>query len=1080
MESSLSCSRCSAPTQPGARFCSACGRPVNRRLLDSERRQLTFLFCDVVDSTVLSEKLDPEDLSDLLSSYQTVCRDAVALYEGHVSQFLGDGIMSYFGYPIAHEDDAVRATRAALRLTDGTKIVNQGIGRRLGVELHVRVGLHTGVAVVGELGPSGTHDRLAVGETVNLAARIQGSAAPDTVVVSLATAKLIEGHFQLESLDARSLKGISRPIELFRVVEPTGARTKLEAAARGQLTPRVGAGSELAKLTACWTEVQGGADRIVVIRGEAGIGKSRVVHDFKQTALASGAEVLECVCSPLTQTTALAPIIEMLNAQVARRAGGETTSRARLAALDDILREQRTPTDDLLPLMSVLLSIPGADVSSIQDLSPVRRRTRTFEIIRSWLASSARSVPVALLVEDAHWADPSTLDLLDSIVNVPSGGRTLVCVTARPELRDRWSSSNVRTLDVLRLAGEDAAVMVTHVAGGHALPALLVQQIVERSEGVPLFIEEVTKAVLESSDLRLDENRFTLAHAHEGSSVPVTVQASLVARFDRLGESRVVAQFGATIGRDFAYRLIRAVTGKSDAELREHLDRLCRSELVFSVGQPPDAIYTFKHALIQDAIYGTLLKKDRALMHERVFAKLRDELPEVVEARPEMAAYHAEHAGLRHVAVPLLKEAGVRAFGRTAMVEASKHLSHAIDLVDALPEPDRTSVEMDLQAIVGPTYMATLGWAVPEVQRSSERLRDLASARGDVAKLYQAKWSLWTGHFLRGQLDPALEMAQQVLDMAVKSGDPLLRVTGHHAVGFTHERRGEYEDAIRHADEGLALFDLERERRIVAQFVFSSSCAILFFRGQAQLALGQIKSGQESLARAGVLVDELGHAPSRAFLLSQCWSLAVQSIEQVEASAQILRSLAVAEGFALWVHYADIFLAWAAARQGGHAAAAVDQIRTAMTLMHEGRSHVQDNDLAIMFAETLLLASRPEEVFGAMEVTLATARAGKQRHLESELIRLQGDAARAMGDISRAATFYRQAIASARSIAARLLELRATLGLARVGGATERAQLRTVLDGFVDGVDHDDLREASAFLVTRDSTGARGSDDLRA
>src|ERR1700722_12760337 len=331
MNSSGLCRECRAPVQPGSRFCPACGHAIDA---GSGRRQLTLLFCDVVGSTALSERLDPEDLRDLLTSYRRACQDAIGRFEGHISQFLGDGVMSYFGYPVAHEDDAVRAVSAALRILEGIKLANQGIGKRLEAELHVRVGLHTGVAVVGDVGPGGAHDRLAVGEAVNLAARIQAFAEVDDVVVSGSTAKLVDGHFELESLGPQTLRGFTRPLELFRVVRPTGARTNFEAAARRSLTPLVGREAELASLKAAWTDVLGGAERVVVVRGEAGIGKSRIVHRFRHGALDEEALVLECFCSPLTQGTALAPIIEMLDARIVARAAGDTTPRSKLEALE--------------------------------------------------------------------------------------------------------------------------------------------------------------------------------------------------------------------------------------------------------------------------------------------------------------------------------------------------------------------------------------------------------------------------------------------------------------------------------------------------------------------------------------------------------------------------------------------------------------------------------------------------------------------------------------------------------------------------------------------------------------------------
>jgi class 3 adenylate cyclase/tetratricopeptide (TPR) repeat protein len=1032
--SSELCRECRAPLLVGARFCAACGQAVGAGTPESERRHLTLLFCDLADSTALSVRLDPEDLHDLLTSYQRVCQDAVHRYQGHISQFLGDGVMSYFGYPIAHEDDAVLATQAALRIVEDVKVVNQGIGKRLHAEVHVRVGLHTGVAVVGEVGHGANRDRLAVGESVNLAARIQSFAQLDTVVVSASTAKLIDGYFELQSLDARILRGFTRPVELFRVVRPTGARTKFEATARRELTPLVGRDKESEEMAVAWKDVQDGADRVLVVRGEAGIGKSRIVHHFRHTTLAEGAGVLECFCSPLTQATAFAPLIEMLDARVVDRAKTQG-SPTKLDALASMLGEHSRFGTDAVPLIAALLSIPGADEAAIHDLSPVRRRARTLEILREWMAWSAERLPLALLIEDIHWADPSTLDFLDLVIQNTPGGRTLLCVTSRPEFLVRWPRLQVRTIELTRLNASEVEAIVTHVAGGHALPPLVTRRIAERSEGVPLFAEEVTKTVLESGALRLDANRYELDGPLDERYLPSTVQGSFVARFDRLGESRAIAQLGAAIGREFNYLLLRAVSDASDDDLRRKLDHLSRSEIVFAHGDPPDAIYIFKHALIQDALYATLLKSERARVHDRIYTTLRERFPEVVAARPEMAAYHAENAGRREAAIPLLRDAGVRALGRAAVAEAVKHLAHGIDLVELLDEPARTTMEIELQGAIGPAYMATMGWAAPEVEHASSRLRDLSTAKGDGPRTVQAMWGLWTVDFLRGRLGPALDIAKQVLAMAQSVGDPLLETVGHQAVGYTHFYRGEYEHALRHAEQGLALFDLERERQLLAIFQLSISSAMRCFQTKALHFLGRTNEAGDSFRRWEELLDELGHAPSRAYALTmQCYFFHAQdNFEKVHRLATEAHAVSLSEGFALWLPITDTFLAWAEAKQGTNASEAVQRIKLAKVEIDRSLTHLTDVELTATFAETLLLAQRPQEVLHIIKPVLETAEQGMLGHYLPELFRLQGEAAKTMGDWKQAVALYRTAIDSASHMGAKELERRAIVGLERSG-----------------------------------------------
>jgi predicted ATPase len=700
--------------------------------------------------------------------------------------------------------------------------------------------------------------------------------------------------------------------------------------------------------------------------------------------------------------------------------------------------------------------VPGADDEPIRELSPIRRRTRTLEVLRDWTVSSAERVPLALLFEDAHWADPSTLELLDLMASEGEGAgrRRLLCVTARPEFVPRWSGPHVHTIELARLNDGEIEAIATHVSSDRALPPLVLRRIAERSEGVPLFVEEVTKAVLESAALRLQGNRYELRGPLDEQAIPSTVHESLLARFDRLGESRSVAQLGAAIGREFSYALVHAVAGLSDDVLGEHLDRLCRSELAFAHGRPPHAAYSFKHALIQDAIYGTLIKRERARVHERIFLALQSNFPEVIAARPEMAAYHAESAGRRDAAVPLLRDAGLSALGRTAMAEAVKHLGHAIEIVGSLEEPERTALEMDLQAAIGVGYMSTLGWAAPEVERSSARLRDLALSRGDPAKLFQAVWGLWSVHFLRGELAPALEAAEQVLHMALMTSDPTLHLAGHGVVGYTHIYRGDYVDALMHAEAGLALFEFDQEKRLASMLQISPSVSMWNYASLAHWMMGFPERAAALLPSARSLAEELRHAPSRAY--GHCAQFRVlrwlDRTDEVRQNAVIARSLAAAEGFELWVPMADIYIAWADARLGGDPAAACDTIRSSIAVMQAAGNTLFAVEDGTLLAEALLLAGRPAEVFDVVQATFDISRKGGQRHCEPELHRLRGQAAAALGDANGAERSFREGIESARAMGTKSLELRSAMDLFRaVGGAEGEKALRGVLDGFPEG-----------------------------
>lgn len=1025
--STATCVECGAPLQEAANFCAACGHAV--RMGQGQRRHLTLLFCDLVGWTSLSERLDPEDLHKLAIAYRQVCREAIKTYQGHISEFMGDGVMSYFGYPRANEDDAVLATRAGLRIVHDLAGLNRTVGCQLGAELHVRVGLNSGEAI---FGADGGRERFAIGEPVNLAARMQELAEVDSVVVSESTARLIEGYFHLRPLGPQRLKGFDRQVPAFQVLRPTGARNRFEAAARGKLTPHVGRQAELAFLDEQWTRAEAGAGAALLVRGEPGIGKSRLLHQFRQ-ALGEQTLVLDCFCSPLAQATAFAPLIDLLQGQVRHwtPSADDSGPAERLKALSSLLVEQSQADADALPLIAALLGIEGADDTPIRDLSPVRRRVRTMQILREWMAWVAQFRPLAMLVEDLHWADPSTLDFLTLLIERPPGGQTLLCMTARPEFSVPWDGSAVGIVDLARLSAGEVDQMVTHVAGGLALPPPVCRQIADRSEGVPLFVEEVTKAVLESGALRKQDAGYELAGPLDDRQLPATVKESLIARFDRLGDSLPLAQLGAAIGREFSYSLIRAVAGLPDGELARQLERLSRSELVFVDGAPPSATYMFKHALIQDTLYGTVLRGERPAIHERIFTTLETTFPELVAARPEMAAYHAERANRSGAAIPLLQKAGMRALERKAVAEAVKHLAHGVSLLDVLQEPERTSAEIELQAALGPAYMATRGWAAPEAESSSARLRDLAAAKGDGPRLFQAMWSLWTVDFLRGRLGPALRVAQQVLDMADAVGDPMLRTAGHHAVGYTHFYRGEYEPALRHAEAGLALFDLQRELTLAAVFQFSSSAAMRCFRTEALQVLGRKQEAEQSLREWRALLELLRHAPSRAYSLTQqCFYFHGHGDhETVRQLAQQSHAISLAEGFELWLPITETFLAWADAKQGRNTGDAVERITAAKQRIDRSLTHITEVELIAMHAETLLLVGRPEEVEGVVAPALEMATENSLGHYTPELFRLQGEAVRIQGDWNRAVALYRAAVEAARQSGAKELEARALQAL---------------------------------------------------
>ena len=717
---------------------------------DAERRQLTVLFCDLVDSTVLASQLDPEELREVVRAYQEACAKVIARFEGHIAQYLGDGLLVYFGYPLAHEDDAQRAVRAGLGIVEALGQLNTRLTRERGVHLAVRLGIHTGLVVVGEVGGGTRQEQLALGETPNLAARLQGIAAPNTLVVSAATLQLLGGFFTYQSLGTSLLKGLAQPIEVYQVLHESMARSRLEAAGSTGLTPLVGREQEVALLRERWAQVKDGLGQVVLLSGEAGIGKSRLVQVLKeQVATEPQAWLTPCQCSPYYQNTALYPLIDLLE-RVALRFDREESPQQKLSKLEGHLVQYGFPLAEAVPLHASLLSIPlTADYAPLP-MSPEQQKQKTLQALLTTLLRIAAQQPVLFVMEDLHWVDPSTLEFLSLLVDQGPTARVLALFTFRPDFSPPWTGrSHLTQVTLPRLPRRQAAEMAGRVAHSKTLPAEVMEQVVARTDGVPLFVEELTKMVLESGLLQEREERYELTGPLPPLAIPTTLHDSLMARLDRLATVKALAQLGATLGREFSYALLQAVSPWDEGTLRRGLHQLVEAEFLYQQGLPPEATYLFKHALIQETAYQSLLRSTRQQYHQRIAQVLEARFPESCETQPELLAHHYTEAGLAEQAIGYWQRAGQQASERSANLEAISHFTTGIELLTTLPEtPEHTQQALTLHIALGAALQMAKGLAAPEVEHAYTRARELCQQVGETPEFVPVLYGLWHGFIL--------------------------------------------------------------------------------------------------------------------------------------------------------------------------------------------------------------------------------------------------------------------------------------------------------------------------------------------
>jgi class 3 adenylate cyclase/predicted ATPase len=1025
---------------------------------EAERRQLTVMFCDLVGSTALAGRHDPEDLREIVGAYHGVVSETVGRFDGFVAKYMGDGVLIYFGYPQAHEDDAERAVRA------GLAVVGAVAGLDIPERLAVRLGIASGLAVVGDLlGEGAAQERGVVGETPNLAARLQGLAEPGTAVIADGTRRQLGTLFDVEDLGLRPLAGFGEKQRAWRVLGESGVLSRFEALRSGT-TPLVGRNEELELLLRRWRQATAGEGRVVLISGEPGIGKSRLTAALSEHIAAEPHTRLRYFCSPHHQDSVLHPFIVQLE-----RAAGfvrDDTAEQKLAKLKALLGAGDA---DEITLVAELLSLPNA-VGEL-NLSPQRKREKLFEALLGQFDAVARSRPVLMVFEDAHWIDPSSRELLDLTLDRVGRLPVLLVVTFRPEFQHGWGGqAHVTVLALNRLGGRDGVALVQSLAGNTALDAEIVAEIVERTDGVPLFVEELTKAVLESAER---ENRVAVVLASSplsGVAIPATLHASLIARLDRLGmAAKEVAQIGSVLGREFTYELIDRVARRPDLDAA--LAQLSAAELLFCRGAAPQSSYLFKHALVQDTAYSVLLRGRRRELHARVADVLQAEFGEVAKSRPELLAHHFTEAGQPRLAAAHWGEAGRRSASRSAMAEAATQLRKGLDQLSLLPgNPERWGQELELQSSLGAAALAVNGHAAPETGLAYARARELWEQLGCPSEFLHVPYGQSLHYTFVGELDLAQRLDEDLLRLSSERNEAAGLVLGHYSFGRNLLIAGRFDASRKHLEQVLQVFDPSLRQSLIrqagddphvnAQAVLG---VVLFCLGYPEQALALTNA---SIAEA----ESLDHLPSLASSLAYSFipfSLAGDSKAEGQRAEQLFE-MATERGFAQWHATAMINRGWVAVMDG-HVAEGISLLRSGSTAYRSTGAELWLPHFLLNLAMACEIAGQIEEAAAitgqAFEMTERTG----QRWLLAEVNRYRGRFLQRQGQLGTAENLYRQALSIAKEQGAKLWELRAATSLARLWGeegrrADARALLAPVYGWFTEGVDTPDLKEAKALL----------------
>jgi DNA-binding winged helix-turn-helix (wHTH) protein/tetratricopeptide (TPR) repeat protein len=1030
--------------------------PVSRFGGGAERRQMTVML---VGATAPSEHLDPEELYATMNAHHRRVREIVGGFGGYVARHTADTLMVYFGYPQAQEDDPERAIRSALAMID---TVNGSVVPTPQPQL--RIGIATGLAVVGELGGAGyAQEPSVVGEPPGLAERLHDLAAPQTIVVNAGARRVAGGAFEYRAL-------VSPSVEAWQVLGASAAESRFEARHAAGWSSLVGRTAELELLRSRWRQVVDGEGRAVVIAGEAGIGKSHLVHALQQRLADEPHLQLRFFCSPYHRTSALFPISSYFGRAAAFQ--GDETAGDRLDRLNELLAPSAARPEQV-GLVAELLGLPPLGRYRPPELTPQQRKEKIFEVVLSHILALSRRQPVMMLFEDVHWIDPTSLELLTALIERAQNARMLVLVTARPEFIAPWARhAHVTSLSLPRLSRREGAALVGEITGGKVLPDPVFNQILDRADGVPLFLEELTKTVVESGLLRDADDRYEIAAPLSPTAIPATLHDSLMARLDHV-TARAVAQTAACIGRDFDRSLLTAVSGLTEERLREALDELRRTGLIVATGIGANERHSFRHALIRDAAYESLLKGRRAELHAAIAGALEQSFADLVAAQPEIVAHHFSEAGAPDKAITYWVRAGQRASLRSANAEAFSHLQNGLELLDQVTdERERERCELLLRTILGAVYVATKGYSAAETVATFTRAADLLRATGDMRLRLTVHNGLLVGYYNLARFDSALDLAQETLRQGERDGDDSVICVGHRMVAAVCNSVGEFERAAQHARRGWELYRPERHGLAALGLVHDTGLGTKLHLALALCHLGFQDQAKQAAAEALSMAADLRHVNSQAYALffaAVLVNYVGRNHSALIDSASRLRTYAQQHEMPQWAAYGRAFGAVPLV-SSGRAGDAVNEITGAINDCERIQNFVFRPAQLTILASAELADGRADRALAATASALEIAEHTREHWLTAETCRTRGHAFLSKKDPERAEECFQRAIAIARSQAARLFELRAAASLAGLrsdqGKRSEAlALLAPIYDWFTEGFDTPDLQDAKTLLA---------------